>query len=355
MAAKDILWSASQLLWLIVSVLLLMRLKVFAPQSLGLAPARRSNLSLLAVAGVILFYLGTVIVAQATLGVFSQPRAVAATAPAVTMPTSAPATATGPATTAAASEPEMEEDAHAAMVLQLADACTKILPVLLILVLCHRFVAGGIDGWGLSLRKIPKGIGYGLLGLLVIYPLLLVLNIVVSFVIEYFQKRTEQTHETLQLLGRHDISSWERVAFVVVAGVFAPVLEEIFVRGLMQTVFMEKAWGFLPMESLALVPEPRGGGEPIVDAPLVAEDGTLSYQSAPVRPRYRAPSAGHRWAAILVTSFIFAFIHLMPDSFVVLFALAVGLGYVYERTGNLWAAITLHAAFNCLNMYLYTR
>jgi membrane protease YdiL (CAAX protease family) len=333
-------------------VLLLLRLKVFAPESLSLAPARRSNLSLLAVAGVILFYLGTVIVAQGALGVFSSPHVAAATVPAGAMSLPATATATA-ATEAAASEPAVQEDAHAAMVLQLADACTKILPVLLILVLCHRFVVGGIDGWGLSLRKIPKGIGYGLLGLLVIYPLLLVLNILVSFVIEYFQKRTEQTHETLQLLGRHDISSWERVAFVVVAGVFAPVLEEIFFRGLMQTVFMEKSWGFLPMESVALVPEPRD--EPVVAVPLDIQDGTLSYQSAPVKPRYRSPSAAHRWAAILVTSFIFAFIHLMPDSFVVLFALAVGLGYVYERTGNLWAAITLHAAFNCLNMYLYTR
>jgi membrane protease YdiL (CAAX protease family) len=343
----ELLWWSSQLLWLVVSVVLLLKLRVFDPRSLAAAPARRSNLSILSVAGVILFYFGTAIATFVVIGAFYRPARAAATAPrpALTGPatTSAPATAaatSAPATTAAASAPA--EDPQAAMVTQLADAFTKILPVLLIVALCHKLVAGGIDGWGLSLRKIPRGIAYGVLGLLMIYPLLVVINIIVSLLIEHFQKRAETTHETLQLIGRHDISSWERVAFVVVAGVFAPILEEIFFRGLLQTVLREKGWGFLPYESTALA----GGADP-------SEDKTLSSAAIAVRRAWDAPSARHRWAVILVTSFIFAFIHLMPDSFLVLFVLAIGLGYLYERTGNLWACITLHAAFNCLNMYLY--
>jgi membrane protease YdiL (CAAX protease family) len=329
---KETIWWASQLLWLVVSIVLLLRLKVFRSQPLADAPGRRSNLSLLSVAGVILFYVGTLLTTQVTLGVFYRPGSTPATA-------SAPATtaATTPATTPATTMAGVE-DTHAAMVFQWADAFTKILAVGVILVLCRKLVAGGIDGWGLSLRKLPAGIGYGLLGFLVIYPLLVVINAVMEGMIEHFQKRTQETHETLQLLGRHDISSWERLTFVLVAGLFAPVLEEIFFRGLVQTVFTEKGWGFLPYDNEV----------------LAGSEALATGDSPGLPPGATAVSVRHRWAAILVTSFLFAFIHLMPDSFLVLFVLAIGLGYVYERTGNLWASITLHAAFNCLNMYLFT-
>jgi membrane protease YdiL (CAAX protease family) len=212
------------------------------------------------------------------------------------------------------------ENLHEEIILQTADAFTKALPACLILLLCTRLVVGGLDGWGLSLRKIPKGVVAGVLGLLVIYPSLIVLNIIVSTGIEYFAHRSEEIHPTLQLLTQPNQALWERIGFIIVAGAVAPVLEEIFFRGLLQTTFMERSWGLLPQENM--------------------------------QGMYR-PTPRHRWAAILVTSFIFAAIHLMPDSFLVLFALAVGLGYVYERTGNLWASITLHAAFNCLNMYLF--
>jgi len=36
-----------------------------------------------------------------------------------------------------------------------------------------------------------------------------------------------------------------------------------------------------------------------------------------------------------------------------IFFLGVCLGYVYERTGNLWATITMHAMFNLTSIYLF--
>ncbi len=327
-----------------------MQLKVFSPRSLANAPARRSNLSLLAVAGVILFYLGTVVATQLAVGVFYRPsRGAASSRPAPVVALTAPATQ---------DSPPPPENAHMAMLLQIADAFTKILPVIVILWLSKKLVAGGIDGWGLSVRKIPRGVAYGFLGLLVTYPLLVVLNIFVTLFIEHFQKRKEETHETLQLLVRHDISTWERITFLVVAGVIAPILEEIFFRGLLQTVFMERSWGLFPQENAALAPErkiPELPSSAPPSSPVASTDDTLFYQSKPLAADYRGPTVVHRWLAILATSFIFAGIHLMPDSFLVLFALAIALGYVYERTNNLWACITLHAAFNCLNIYLFTR
>ena len=42
----------------------------------------------------------------------------------------------------------------------------------------------------------------------------------------------------------------------------------------------------------------------------------------------------------------------MPDQFPTLFTLSLALGYIYERTGNLWAAVSLHAIFNSINLAL---
>jgi membrane protease YdiL (CAAX protease family) len=56
------------------------------------------------------------------------------------------------------------------------------------------------------------------------------------------------------------------------------------------------------------------------------------------------------WLAVIITSVLFALVHgiwwMMPP----LFVLAFGMGYVYERTRNIWAAITIHAAFNALSL-----
>jgi hypothetical protein len=77
----------------------------------------------------------------------------------------------------------------------------------------------------------------------------------------------------------------------------------------------------------------------------------LEYQSA-LMP-IASSSAGVRWAAVATSSAIFAAIHMEPAFLAPLFVLALGLGYVYERTGNLWVTITAHALFNTAQILLY--
>jgi len=64
---------------------------------------------------------------------------------------------------------------------------------------------------------------------------------------------------------------------------------------------------------------------------------------------------GGRLCAILVTSMLFAAIHLHAPSMAGLFFLAVTLALIYEKTSNLWAPIFAHAVFNgvaiCLAVY----
>jgi len=50
------------------------------------------------------------------------------------------------------------------------------------------------------------------------------------------------------------------------------------------------------------------------------------------------------------TSFLFALIHLNAPTFVPLFAFALALTWLYEKTDNLLAPITAHALFNATNL-----
>ncbi len=81
------------------------------------------------------------------------------------------------------------------------------------------------------------------------------------------------------------------------AAVIAPVAEEFFFRGMLQTVLLN------------------------------------TFKS--------------RWAAIMVASAVFAAIHFsQPHAIPALFVLAVIMGYAYERTGSLIPPIAIHALFN---------
>jgi membrane protease YdiL (CAAX protease family) len=58
---------------------------------------------------------------------------------------------------------------------------------------------------------------------------------------------------------------------------------------------------------------------------------------------------GYPFAALWVTSFLFALIHFYPVGFLALIFLAVALVLLYERTQNLLAPILLHMFFNAVN------
>ena len=56
--------------------------------------------------------------------------------------------------------------------------------------------------------------------------------------------------------------------------------------------------------------------------------------------------------AILITSLCFSVVHPMW-TWPVIFVLSCFLGYAYERTGNLWTCVTIHAAFNAFSTIVY--
>lgn len=77
-------------------------------------------------------------------------------------------------------------------------------------------------------------------------------------------------------------------------------------------------------------------------APVVEEIVFRGYLQSALRRKLPA------WAAIAIASAIFAGIHGSLMLWPIYFAIGVGLGYVYDRTGHLKAAIAFHMANNII-------
>lgn len=161
-----------------------------------------------------------------------------------------------------------------------------------------RLYTGAVrDAFASALRAVVTG----LKGLVATLPVLAGVSTLIAVVNLALGRETPTiAHDALQLLIDEP---WGpvRVLFIVSAVVFAPVVEEIVFRGLLQTSIAEGVLG------------------------------------------------GRRWLGIVITSVLFAAVHIdvsAIEAMPVLAVLSVGLGYVYERTGRLWAPIVMHAAFN---------
>lgn len=114
-------------------------------------------------------------------------------------------------------------------------------------------------------------------------------------------------HETLKQLVESPADAWLAVVAVQVVLV-TPVLEEVMYRGILQRTLVKLDLG--------------------------------------------------RWTAILVTSTVFVTMHgsVVPlHGLPPLFVLALGFGWVYERTGRLTAPIVMHILFNAINLGLAWR
>jgi membrane protease YdiL (CAAX protease family) len=57
------------------------------------------------------------------------------------------------------------------------------------------------------------------------------------------------------------------------------------------------------------------------------------------------------WVAVVVTSMVFALAHPW-FTWIPIFVLSICLGYLYERTGNLWVSVLVHAMFNGFSIVL---
>ena len=79
-----------------------------------------------------------------------------------------------------------------------------------------------------------------------------------------------------------------------------------------------------------------------VVAPIVEEIFFRGFVFAGLRPRY-----GWQRAAV-ISSLLFALIHLIPTAIIPIFVLGYIFAYLYQRSNSIWPAILMHSATNAL-------
>jgi membrane protease YdiL (CAAX protease family) len=153
--------------------------------------------------------------------------------------------------------------------------------------------------WAAAFGSVRSGVGTGAVVYLALFPVLFLLTVLQERLCRLFQwKLTPQPIPEMFITT----DSTAVVALLTVfALVIAPVVEEIYFRGLAYPA--------------------------------------LKQRLGPDR-------------ALLVVSAVFALIHCHVPSLVPLFGLALGLGVAYEISGSLAAPITLHVLFNAANLGL---
>ena len=216
--------------------------------------------------------------------------------------------------------------------------------LMLFLLAAARPAWAGLDRLGLSPRRLPAAVAGGTATLFVVFPLVLLAASAVEWAVRHFHAPKTKPHPVLELLmaGRH---GWGVAALgVAMAVVAAPLAEEVAFRGVLQTALGRLfAWAGDQVGWWSIVTTgPAAEPAPPPDAsPAVATGG--NWPHTPAAPR---------WAAVVVTSALFAAVHGNVAFLLPIFVLSVGLGFAYERSGNLWMTMITHALFNAAEIVL---
>ncbi|MCA9240107.1 MAG: CPBP family intramembrane metalloprotease, partial [Planctomycetales bacterium] len=165
------------------------------------------------------------------------------------------------------------------------------------------------------------------------------------------------------------------LAAVLSAGVTAPVFEEFIFRVLFQGWLErteDEALGalgkmrFAGDEKRKEPPEPEPADSPLLEEALPDPNNPYSSPlSEPVKklrkrqgppptpPAETAPGLPHGWAPVLISSFVFALVHISQGAaFISLFPLALVLGHLYQRTHRILPSVAAHMTFNLCSLAL---
>jgi len=165
----------------------------------------------------------------------------------------------------------------------------NIVSVALIVALVLSFYKEKLSSLGLTTKKLPEALLYGVVGFIVAF---IVASIVGYPIEQYFG--VDLTQQALS----HSATVSGLLPLVLLSGVIiAPIAEEIVFRGYFYKAFRDR---FKP------------------------------------------------WYAIVMSAALFSAIHLEPLAAVQLFVIGVVLAYVYEKTDNLMAPIALHVLNNAV-------
>jgi membrane protease YdiL (CAAX protease family) len=292
--------------------------------------------------------------------------------------------ASGPAT-----NPEAPFDGSELALLSVIGPVAALMATVVVLPLFQRRI---ISWLGFELSDLARGARWGALAFLVVLPCMFVIEIGIDQIYRAVHYEHPSEHDLLRVMRQG--SPAVRWLSIIGAIVVAPVFEELLFRGLLQTALTEwitrlsrprvpaQPYAFPVIYAAPAVSATSGEpssaaevyGNPVwppgapmaavepsmvtpadLTAPVSPTDAGAAYATDPATMTLPTTISLHRhraaWIAILVTAGLFAIIHPLWTA-PIIFALAIALGYVYERTGNLWASITIHMLFNATSTIL---
>ena len=181
----------------------------------------------------------------------------------------------------------------------LAGMVVQLLMLGMFLVIAEKcFSLGAVYGMGLRLGHWKYGTLQALAAYLAVFPVCYGLQKFVQWVLQSVGHADWIQEHPMLVQLRLMTPFWQGV-IVISTVVLAPLVEEIFFRGLVQSM---------------------------------------------IKHQTRRP-----WLAIMATSAIFAVLHPVRDMLAI-FAFSVLLGYLYERSGKLYVSIATHVLFNAMSI-----
>lgn len=193
-----------------------------------------------------------------------------------------------------------------------------------------------------------SNIRIGLLGFLLIVPPTLILQMVLTQLVPY-------KHDTLESL-KEATSSLPIVTAWIMAVVIAPIVEEIFFRGMLQG-WLQRLGNTRPEDFDKLISGGRFNSNQSIDEqrqPKPAQPLDDSNTTLDVGEKVYFDSK-LRWTPILVSAGLFAAAHIGQGAAPIpLFFLAIGLGYLYRQTGSIVPGIVVHFLLNFHSMFWAT-
>ncbi len=189
-----------------------------------------------------------------------------------------------------------------------------ITAIAVIIFLAKISFARRLKGFGLNVKTIPKDFLSAFLNLLSVWPLLMLMIILTIFLgkLIWGQDFEMQPHQELELIRAYPQLP-VRVLIIFTAVAVVPVFEEMLFRGMFQTMIRSILEGFPFCERLQ-------------------------------------KKALMVWLSILISSALFAVAHYDPGHWPPLFALSLGMGYAYEKSGSLFRPIFIHSLFNATSI-----
>lgn len=205
---------------------------------------------------------------------------------------------------------EGPDAAAADAVVQVVASAVGGLGGLVLLTVVARWTPGPASAHGLGFRPVGRAVLVGLGAIVLAMPVVALSGLIaqILYTLATGQPTHTLNHDTLRLLS-DDPNSPAAWALAAAAVVGAPIVEELIFRVFLQTALLG--------------------------------------------------ATGRTWLAVLLTSFLFAGVHLgagvqETEAYVLvpLFVLGAAMGIAYERSRNVLVPIVMHAAFNGINIAL---